>query len=410
MTIPTFVTMKCWKLVENWPHRASVDAVITSMDNEGYSSQTMVRAVRFIGAFIEYQNNRTTGEPERLDTAGIDEFIAGRQSAGTIENGNRIALRRLQNELVRAGVLCRPTENNDPAEKVALLYIVELRRRGYSKQSISGHVWSARRFLRIIWDEQAGISRLTHREVRDYLTNSFDGQTSKSLGTWFSHLRVLLRFLHASGLTDGDLSAAVPSPRTLRFSALPAYMSVSQLNSVLDACDLSTVPGRRDLAVLLLLSKLGLRAGEVACLSLDDIDWRSGLLRVHGKGGRVTTMPLPSDVGAAISEYILHGRPTSTSRTIFHRVQTPCTPFKTATPVILIARRALKRGRVTGTRSHHAHIFRHTLATMAIRSGVGLTELAQLLRHQDPDTTRIYAKFDTEGLRSLSRPWAGVAL
>jgi integrase len=187
-------------------------------------------------------------------------------------------------------------------------------------------------------------------------------------------------------------------------------MSVSQLNSVLGACDLSTIPGRRDLAVLLLLSRLGLRASEVAHLSLDDIDWRSGLLRVNGKGGKVATMPLPKEFGAAISDYILHGRPTSGSRTVFHRVQAPCTPFETATPVILIARRALKRANVTGTRSHHAHIFRHTFATIAIRSGVGMTELAQLLRHKDPDTTRIYAKFDIEGLRSLSRPWAGAVL
>lgn len=331
-------------------------------------------------------------------------------SSGAVANGNRIALRRLQIELVRAGVLCPPAEKADPSERVATLYGAELFRRGYSKQSITGHVWLARRFLRTVFAEHGGVSHLTHIEVRAFLANNFEGRKSSSLGTWFSHLRVLLRFLHAAGLTEHDLSAAVPSPRNLRFSALPAYMSVSQLNSVLKACDLSTIPGRRDFAVLLLLSRLGLRASEVALMSLDDIDWRLGLLRVNGKGGRVATMPLPNDVGAAISDYILHGRPTSGSRSVFHRVQTPCTPFETATPVILIARRALKRAKISGTRSHHAHVFRHTFATIAIRSGVGMTELAQLLRHKDPDTTRIYAKFDIEGLRSLSRPWAGAAL
>ncbi|MBX4863605.1 tyrosine-type recombinase/integrase [Rhizobium leguminosarum bv. viciae] len=410
MTIPSFKTIKRWKLIEDWRHRASVDAVITSMVDKGYSSETMVRAVRFIGAFVECQNNRDSGEPERLDAADIDGFIASRLAAGAIENGNRIALRRLQTELARAGALSPPEDKADPSEKVATLFGAELHRRGYSKHSISGHLWSARRFLRTVWTEHGGVSQLTHIEVRNYLANNFEGRKSNSLGTWFSRLRVLLRFLHASALTEHDLSAAVPSPRNLRFSALPAYMSVSQLKSVLEAGDLSTIPGRRDLAVLLLLSRLGLRASEVALLSLDDIDWRSGLLRVNGKGGRVATMPLPKDVGAAISDYILHGRPTSGSRTIFHRVQTPCTPFETATPVILIARRALKRAKISGTRSHHAHIFRHTFATIAVRSGVGMTELAQLLRHKDPDTTRIYAKFDIEGLRSLSRPWAGVVL
>ncbi|MBY3246121.1 tyrosine-type recombinase/integrase [Rhizobium laguerreae] len=186
-------------------------------------------------------------------------------------------------------------------------------------------------------------------------------------------------------------------------------MNADQLELVLKACDRETTAGRRDFAVLLLLSRLGLRASEVAFLALDDIDWTSGLLRVKGKGGRVATMPLPQDVGAAISDYIMGGRPVSGSSVIFHRVETPCTPFRTATPVILIARRALKRAKITGTRSRHAHLFRHSFATIALRSGASLTELAQVLRHKDPDTTRIYAKVDIETLRSLSQPWPGAA-
>jgi site-specific recombinase XerD len=407
MTTRSFERLTHWKLIEDWPHKASVEAVIASMFSEGYAFRTVRRAFRVIGTFVEWHNKRCGAEPQGLDFGDIELFVSSQLSAGTLQHGNRIALRRLQCELVRAGVLFPPPEKADPAEDITKLFATELRRRGYSNQSISGHLWLAQRFLRVIREQRGGISDFTHSDVRSYLANNFEGRKSTSLVTWFSHLRVLLRFMYSSGLTEHDLSPAVPSPRNLRFSALPAYMSLGQLDAVLTACDLSTVAGRRDYAVLLLLSRLGLRANEVACLSLDDIDWRSGLLRVHGKGGRVATMPLPKDVGAAISEYILHGRPTSASRTIFHRVQTPCTPFETATPVILIAGRALRRAKVSGTRSHHAHIFRHTFATIAVRSGVGLTELAQLLRHKDPDTTRIYAKFDIEGLRSLSRPWAG---
>ncbi len=382
--IPSFKKLTRWKLIEDWPHRASVEAVIASMFGEGYAFQSVVRAVRVIGAFVEWQNKRCGGEPERLDFGDIELFASSQLSAGTLQHGNRIALKRLHCELVRAGVLCPPPEKADPADDIAKLFGAELRRRGYSNQSISGHLWLARRFLRALRDQRGGISGFTHSDVRLYLANNFEGRKSTALVTWFSHLRVLLRFMYSSGLTEHDLSPAVPSPRTLRFSTLPAYMSLGQLDAVLTACDLSTIAGRRDYAVLLLLSRLGLRASEVACLSLDDIDWRSGLLRVHGKGGRLATMPMPKDVGAAISEYILHGRPTSASRTIFHRVQTPCTPFKTATPVILIAGRALRRAKVSGTRSRHAHIFRHTFATIAVRSGVGLTELAQLLRHKGP--------------------------
>lgn len=176
------------------------------------------------------------------------------------------------------------------------------------------------------------------------------------------------------------------------------------------ACDRTTIAGRRDYAVLLLLARLGLRAGEAALLTLDDIDWRAGLLRVKGKGGRIASMPLPQEVGEAISDYILNGRPPSAGRTIFHRVETPSTPFRSASTVSLIAGRALKRAGVSGLRSQHAHVFRHTFATIAIRAGASLTEVGQVLRHLEPDTTRIYAKVDLEGLRSLSRPWLGAVL
>ncbi|MBY3179916.1 integrase, partial [Rhizobium leguminosarum] len=111
MTVPSFVTMKCWKLIEDWPHRPSVDAVIRAMNDQGYSSQAMVRAVRFIGAFVEYQYKRCGGEPARLDIADMDRFLASRLSTGAVENGNRIALRRLHDELVRAGVLYPSTQN-----------------------------------------------------------------------------------------------------------------------------------------------------------------------------------------------------------------------------------------------------------------------------------------------------------
>ncbi|MBB3742027.1 site-specific recombinase XerD [Rhizobium sp. BK591] len=410
MTVPSFAGMQCWKLIEDWPHRKSVDSLVLYMIDKGYTQQSIIRSVRLVGAFIKFQIDHHKAEPGRIEPADFGRFIARRAADGKLQNGNRATLRRLQVELVAAGALCPMTKPVHQAEAVLTLYGAELRRRGYSKQSISGHIWCARRFLLGVWDDYSGISRLTHIEVRAYLTKSFAGCSSNSLGTWFGHIRVLLRFLHTSGYIEQNLSPAVPSPRNLRFSALPAYMSVAQLDAVLKNCDLSTVSGRRDHAVLLLLSRLGLRASEVALLSLDDIDWQSGLLRVHGKGGRVATMPLPSDVGAAIADYILNGRPISGSRTIFHRVVTPCTPFATATPVILIARRSLKRAGITGTRSHHAHIFRHTFATVAVRSGVGMTELAQLLRHRDPSTTRIYAKFDIERLRSLSRPWVGEVL
>ncbi|MEH7911904.1 tyrosine-type recombinase/integrase [Rhizobium laguerreae] len=245
--------------------------------------------------------------------------------------------------------------------------------------------------------------------MRNYLAGHFNRQSSATSKVMSSRLRTFLRFVWIANLTAKDLAPAIPNVRNFRLAALPSFMNADQLELVLKACDRKTTAGRRDFAVLLLLSRLGLRASEVAFLALDDIDWRSGLLRVKGKGGRLATMPLPQDVGVAISDYIMGGRPASGSRVIFHRVETPCTPFRTATPVILTARRALNRAKISGTRSRHAHLFRHSFATIALRSGASLTELAQVLRHKDPDTTRIYAKVDIETLRSLSQPWPGAA-
>ncbi|WP_338811419.1 tyrosine-type recombinase/integrase (plasmid) [Agrobacterium leguminum] len=136
-----------------------------------------------------------------------------------------------------------------------------------------------------------------------------------------------------------DLAQAVPMAKNHRLASLPSFMSADQLSRVLAACDRTTVAGRRDFAILMFMSRLGLRAIEVALLSLDDIDWHHGLVQVHGIGGRVAAMPLPQDVGAAIADCVLNGRPSSGSRTIFHKVETPCTPFSGATPVILIAGR-----------------------------------------------------------------------
>ncbi len=199
----------------------------------------------------------------------------------------------------------------------------------------------------------------------------------------------------------------MPSIKGWTLTSLPTFLTADQLERVLHHCDRTTVAGRRDYAVLLLLARLGLRANEVATLTLDDIDWASGLFRIHGKGGRRATMPLPPDVGAAIADYLQHARPACEHREVFLRVETPCVPFATYAPVSLIARRALIRSGITEIARKHAHVFRHTLATDMVRAGATLTEIGQILRHQDHDATRVYAKVDLPSLRLLSQLWPG---
>jgi integrase len=167
--------------------------------------------------------------------------------------------------------------------------------------------------------------------------------------------------------------------------------------------------GRRDYAILMMLAKLGLRADEVATLTLDDIDWRASEILVRAKGRQRARMPILPDVGAAIVAYLRNGRPKSSCRRLFIRALAPHVGFASGCAITMIAKAALDRVDIKGCAHRGAHIFRHSLATELLRSGATLTEIGQLLRHESHDTTRVYAKVDIEVLRTLSLPWPGGA-
>jgi integrase len=156
----------------------------------------------------------------------------------------------------------------------------------------------------------------------------------------------------------------------------------------------------------LLLARLGLRAGEVAFLKLEDIDWEAGCLNVRGKGGYRSALPLPVEVGEAIATYLQTGRPASSSRFVFLRAKAPIQGFKSQIAVLSVVRHALARAGIDSPRKG-AHQFRHALACEMLRQGASLPEIGQILRHRSPQTTAIYAKVDLASLRTLALPWPG---
>ena len=197
----------------------------------------------------------------------------------------------------------------------------------------------------------------------------------------------------------------VGRPAGHALAGLPQALEPGQVQAMLDSCDPATATGRRDRAVLLMLSRMGLRAGEVAGLGLDDIDWRRGEITVLGKGGRRDRLPLPSDVGAAIVAYLRDGRPSGAlDRTVFIAAQAPREALS-YTGITTIAADAASRAGIPGP--VHAHRLRHSAATAMLRGGGSLTEIGQALRHARPATTAIYAKVDIDALRPLGRPWPG---
>jgi site-specific recombinase XerD len=221
-----------------------------------------------------------------------------------------------------------------------------------------------------------------------------------------SALRSFLRFLLQKGEIVVDLASCVPTVANHRLAVLPKHLSAHEVERLLDSCNRDTAVGRRDHAVLLLLARLGLRAGEVVALELDDIDWRAGEIVVRGKGSIHDRLPLTQDVGEALAAYLRRDRPAVQSRRVFIRSRAPHRAIKGPQTVSTVVRRALQRAGLDPP-IKGAHLLRHSLATQMLRRGATMSEIAEVLRHRSPQTTEIYAKVDVAGLCALAQPWPG---
>jgi len=293
-----------------------------------------------------------------------------------------------------------------PVERLLVGYRDYLvRERGLTAGSIAHWERVARLFLAERSEPlEDALRQLTSQEVTGFVVaRCAPGRCSGSAAKVLTGgLRSLLRYLHVAGLTEIALASAVPRAAGWRLSALPRGLEAGQVARLLESCDRATVIGRRDLAVLSLLSRLGLRAGEVAGLRLDDIGWRAGEITICGKGSTTERLPLPHDVGAALAAYLRDGRPVSVGfREVFVAAKAPRRPLS-PTAVTHVVGCACKRA---GMEPAGAHRLRHTLASDLLRTGTPLAQIAPILRHASVATTAIYAKVDRDALRTLARPW-----
>lgn len=238
-------------------------------------------------------------------------------------------------------------------------------------------------------------------DVTGFIQARASGQAPKTTQRMASAMRALLRFWHVEGLIVKSLADAVP--RVAHHDpGLPKALQPAEVAALLTACDRGSGAGRRNFAMLLLMSRVGLRCGEVAAMGLDDINWRRGEFMVVGKGGRRDRLPLPVDVGEAIVDYLRHDRPPDAlDRCLFIRRRAPHRGLASVGVTQVVAEVALR----AGLGVVHAHRLRHSAATSMLTAGAPLTEIGQVLRHRRPLTTAIYAKVDVEGLRALARPW-----
>lgn len=276
--------------------------------------------------------------------------------------------------------------------------------RGLVAGTVDDYVHAVRPFLagRETGGGELDLRGLAAADVTAFVVARCPGQSRGAAKLTVTALRSLLGFLHVEGVIGRSLVGAVPSTASWRLSGLPRALEPGDLRRLLGSCDRATGTGRRDYAILTALARLGLRAGEVAALGLDDVDWRAGELVIVGKGRRSERLPLPVDVGEAIVDYLKADRPPGAlGRALFMRVKAPHQGLTTGgvTQVVVSAARRAGLGQI------HAHRLRHTAATQMLRAGAPLEEIGQVLRHRQPLTTAIYAKVDRDALRQLARPW-----
>jgi integrase/recombinase XerD len=219
-------------------------------------------------------------------------------------------------------------------------------------------------------------------------------------------LRSFLHYARYLGQVTCDLAAAVPTVANWSMPSIPRAIPADAVRRLLASINRRTVTGRRDYAILLMLARLGLRASEVVRLELEDIDWNVGSITVQGKGDQHSVLPLPADVGSAITAYLRHGRPQSGSRRVFLRAKAPVRGFLGSQAIASLVRHNLARAGIQAP-TNGAHQFRHALATEMLRHGASLAEIGEVLRHHSPETTKIYTKVDLDSLRALALPWPG---
>ena len=346
-----------------------------------------------------------------LGTPLLAEFIAGRRAAGHRTGLSMLALRPLAEYLRETGAVPpeKPVQPSGPVEEAIAEYASYLRaERGLAPETIEHAAVLVRPFLagRIRDGGLRDLESLTAADVQAFVLDRARSASPAQVQHAGTALRSLLRFLHLRGITASPLAGAVPAAAGWKLAGLPRHLTQEEAARMVASCDLATVTGLRDRAVLLLLSRTGLRAGEAAGLLLDDIDWRAGEITVRGKGSRHERLPLPPDVGEALASYLSGGRPApAQGREAFAGVRAPHRPL-TRGAVTQIAARASQR---CGLGTVFAHRLRHTAAAGMLGGGASLEEIGQVLRHRRTLTTAIYAKVDYDGLRGLARPWPGDA-
>ena len=386
------------------PLGLSLRALATSLVEDGYADQTVRSKLRLLDELGRWFG--LTGlTVAHLDERHVEAFVKHRQQ---VRRGDLKTLEQFLDHLRKRAVIPdrAPVRDLSPLADILSRYEEYLRsERGLVTATVLNYLPYIRRFLVERFREGPFLfGQVNPSDISNFVLRHGPSMSVGRAQLMTTAFRSFFRYLFQKGELQANLAAAVPTVADWRLSTVPKYLAPEEVKRVLEACNRRTASGRRDYAILLLLARLGLRAGEVVALQLDDIKWRAGEILVRGKGLFHDRMPLPSDVGKALASYLRRDRPACQTRRVFVCMKAPRRGFANPSTLTTIVRRALARADLHPT-FKGAHLLRFSLATSMLRSGATMGEIGEVLRHRIPNTTEIYAKVDFDGLRSLAHPW-----
>lgn len=390
--------------VSTGPLGPYVDGFCDHLAQLGYSESTQIRDRSFVRGLGQWLAAEGLGETD-LHRATFDRYWRHQRSTGRVVCPTGAVFVPLLSYLAERGVVQRKPASAELSAQEQLCHRFRdylLTERGLTSLSAHRAVGVARAFLTHRDHQTDGpVAAMTAAEVLAFLRHERARLSVRSTARTASALRTFLRYLHVAGLTSTSLAQSLPRVAGWRHADLPRALGSGDVERLLATCDRSRRAGRRDNAIITVLARTGIRAGELVALRLDDVDWRSGQLTIRGKGNRREQLPLPADVGTAMSDYLRHGRPTTDSRVLFVSAYPPTRAMTGCSVGQVVRTAAVKAGLAPAS----PHRLRHTAATEMLRAGATLGEVGQVLRHSNGANTSLYAKVDHHALRTLAVAW-----
>jgi integrase/recombinase XerD len=396
--------------LRNGTHGSLLDSFSRELFHSRYATITARRHIRSAEHFVHVSVDTAVPLPQWNDHA-LQKFFRhckGRRcSYGHNEPKDQVTSARLFLVHLRAtGIITGPLIEPLPSPSLLVAFRCWMRdQRGTCDATLANYDAAIRGLLDALGEDPG---RFEARGLRRCFLKYCVGRGHVVIKHAATAFRMFLRFLIARGLCPSGLEAAIPLLPHWRLTSLPRYLQPEEVERVVASCKPTTAVGKRNRAILLLLARLGLRAGDIVQLRLTDIDWKDAWIRVTGKARRQTRLPLSKEVGDALVDYLRNGRPRTDGDQVFVWCRAPYRPFTSHGAVSVMVAQSMRRAGVTPPSRGAAHLLRHSVATSLLRQGAALEDIAALLRHRSIQTTQIYAKVDVPALGQIAQAWPEV--